>query len=125
MVQIILTIKKYLQITLGGNMKKKNFLKLFTAFLVISILALFLNGCIIIIDSPIVEIKIANDNFTYKIYVDGHYEGTTDQYGELTLQNISEGYHHFEAEATSFPKYYGHKWQTIKSGYNKVNIYTY
>ncbi len=93
---------------------------------VIAVFALFLNGCIILLPSnPIVEINIANDNWTYEIYVDGAYYGTTNSSGKLTLYNINPGYHHFEAQDTSLFGRYGDKWQTIKSGYNKVNIYTY
>lgn len=106
--------------------KKKYYLKLFASFFIITILALFLNGCLVIIPStPIVEINIVNDNWTYEIYVDGSYYGTTDSSGSLTLYTISPGYHHFEAYDTSILGRYGEKWQTIKSGYNRVNIYTY
>ncbi len=105
-------------------MSNKKFFKLLTAILTISFLTLFLSGCLIVIDNPIVEIDIVNDNWTYEIYVDGSYFGTTNSSGELTLYSISPGYHHFEAQDTSFLGRYGDKWQTIKNGYNKVNIYT-
>jgi len=106
-------------------MRKRQFFKLLLTILTISFLALFLSGCLIIIDNPIVEIDIVNDNWTYEIYVDGNYYGITNSSGNLTLYSISPGYHHFEAQDTSFLGRYGDKWQTIKSGYNKVNINTY
>ena len=107
-------------------MKKKQFFKLFLTISMITVLSLFLNGCLVILPvTPIVEINIANDNWTYEIYVDGSYSGTTDNSGKLTLYSITPGYHHFEAQDTSFLGRYGDKWQTIKNGYNKVNINTY
>jgi hypothetical protein len=106
-------------------MSKRQFFKLLLTILTISFLTLFLSGCLIYINNPIVEINIANDNWTYEIYVDGSYFGTTDSSGKLTLYSVTPGYHHFEAQDTSFLGRYGDKWQTIKSGYNKVNIYTY
>jgi len=106
-------------------MKKNQYFKLLLVFLTVSLIALFLSGCVIYVDSPIVEINIANDNWTYEIYVDGNYYGTTDDSGNLILYSISSGYHHFEAFDTSLLGRYGEKWQTIKNGYNVVNIYTY
>ena len=108
-------------------MSKKKYIRFFLIILVITTLSLFLSGCIVFIPplSPIVEIEIANDSWSYKIYVDGKYEGTTSDSGELTLYNIDEGYHRFEAEDTSSIRRFGEKWQTIRSGFNKVNIYTY
>ncbi len=108
-------------------MPKKKYIRFFLILLVITTLSLFLSGCIVFIPplSPVVEIRIINDNWEYDIYVDGKYEGTTSESGKLTLYTINEGYHHFEAEDTSSLKRYGEKWQTIKSGFNKVEIYTY
>lgn len=108
-------------------MSKKKYIRFFLIILVITTLSLSLSGCIVFIPplSPIVEIEIANDSWSYKIYVDGKYEGTTSDSGELTLYNIDEGYHHFEAEDTSSIRRFGEKWQTIRSGFNKVEIYTY
>ncbi|MFZ2331438.1 MAG: hypothetical protein WAW45_07600 [Atribacterota bacterium] len=109
-------------------MSKKKYIKIFITLITISTLTLFLTGCIVFIPPmpmrPIVEIRIINDNWEYDIYVDGKYEGTTRESGKLTLYTINEGYHHFEAEDTSSLKRYGEKWQTIKSGYNKVDIST-
>ena len=107
-------------------MQKKKYIKIFITLLAIATLSLFLTGCIVFFPSisPIVEIRIANDKWVYKIYVDGKYEGVTSESGKLTLYNINEGYHRFEAEDTSFQKRYGEKWQTIRSGYNRVEIYT-
>ena len=108
-------------------MSKKKYIRFFLIILLITTLSLFLSGCIVFIPplSPVVEIEIANDSWSYKIYVDGKYEGTTSDSGELTLYNIDEGYHRFEAEDTSSIRRFGEKWQTIRSGFNKVNIYTY
>ena len=108
-------------------MPKKKYIRFFLIILLITTLSLFLSGCIVFIPplSPVVEIEIANDSWSYKIYVDGKYEGTTSDSGELTLYNIDEGYHHFEAEDTSSIRRFGEKWQTIRSGFNKVEIYTY
>ena len=108
-------------------MSKKKYIRFFLIILVITTLSLFLSGCIVFIPplSPIVEIEIANDSWSYKIYVDGKYEGITSNSGKLTLYNINEGYHHFEAEDTSSIRRFGEKWQTIRSGFNKVEIYTY
>lgn len=108
-------------------MSKKKYVKIFITLLTIAALTLFLTGCIVFLPPsmhPIVEIRIINDNWGYDIYVDGKYEGTTRESGKLTLYTINEGYHHFEAEDTSSLKRYGEKWQTIKSGYNKVDIST-
>jgi len=107
-------------------MKRKQFFKLFLILTIIAVSTLFLNGCLVILPvTPIVEINIANDNWTYEIYVDGSYQGTTNSSGKLTLYNINTGYHHFEAKDTSFLNRYGDKWQTITNGYNIVNINTY
>jgi len=106
-------------------MKKNLLLKVFSAVLLTLVLAIFLNGCVIYVGNPIVEINITNDNWKYDIYVDGSFQGTTDNTGKLILHNVSAGYHHFEAQDTSFLNRYGDKWQTITSGYNRVNISTY
>ena len=106
-----------------NTMQNKQSLKIFISILIV-IFALFLNGCVIYLGNPIVEINIANDNWKYEIYVDGFYAGETNNSGNLVLYNISPGYHHFEAQDTSFFNRYGAKWQTIKEGYNTVNIYT-
>jgi len=108
----------------GIKMQKKQLLKLFVTILIV-IFALFLNGCVIYVGTPIVKINIANDYWTYEIYVDGSYVGETDKSGNLVLYSISSGYHYFEAEDTSFLNRYGDKWQKINEGYNIVNIYTY
>lgn len=107
-------------------MIKKQFFKLLLAILIFAAFTLLLNGCIVLIpSSPIVEINITNDNYTYEIRIDGNYYGTTDSSGKLTLYNVSTGYHYFEAfESPSILGRYGDKWQTITSGYNKVNIVT-
>ena len=107
-------------------MKKKQILKLFLVVFVLSFLSIFLTGCIVLIPgSPIVEINITNDSWTYDIYVDGNYLGRTDNSGKITLSNITTGYHHFEAfESPSLLGRYGDKWQTITDGYNRVNIVT-
>ena len=81
-------------------MKKRQNIKLLLGIFAISLFALFLSGCLIVIDNPIVEIEIVNDNWTYEIYVDGSYFGTTNSSGELTLYSIGPGYHHFEAQDT-------------------------
>lgn len=104
-------------------MKKKNSFRFLFLFLILSVFALFLNGCLVFIGNPIVEINI-NDNWRYDIYVDGSFQGTTDSSGRMTLYNLSSGYHHFEAHDTSILGRYGDKWQTITSGYNRVNITT-
>ena len=105
-------------------MKKKQYFKLCLIFFAVTFFALFLNGCIITV-APIVDISITNDNWTYEIYVDGSYQGKTDNNGNLTLYNISPGYHHFEAfESPSIFGRYGDKWQTVQYGYNSVLIYT-
>jgi len=107
-------------------MKRKQFFKLLLAVLIISVFTLFLSGCLIYIGNPITEINIANDNWTYDIYIDGSYQGITNSSGKLTLYNVTPGYHQFEAfESPSVLGRYGDKWQTIISGYNKVNINTY
>jgi hypothetical protein len=108
-------------------MPNKKYIRFFLILFVITTLSLSLSGCIVFIPplSPVVEIEISNDNWSYKIYVDGKYEGTTNDSGKLTLYNIDEGYHHFEAEDTSSIRRFGEKWQTIINGFNKVEIYTY
>ena len=105
---------------------QKKYVKILITLLTITMLALFLSSCVIFLPSipPIVEIKIVNDKWAYKIYVDGKYAGVTSESGKLTLHTINEGYHHFKAEDTSPLKRYGEKWQTIRSGYNRVEIYT-
>ena len=103
-------------------MRKRNFVKLFLTFMVIVTLTLFLSGCIIIFDDePIVYINV-DDNWEYKIYVDGRYHGTTNMQGKLTLYDVSTGNHKFEAKDTSIFGFYGSKWQWIVDGPNTVNI---
>jgi hypothetical protein len=108
-------------------MKRKQFFKLFLILTIIAVFTLFLNGCLVLLPvTPIVEINITNDNWTYDIYVDGSYQGITNSSGKLTLYNVTPGYHQFEAfESPSVLGRYGDKWQTIINGYNKVNINTY
>lgn len=104
-------------------MKRSKFLKTLFLILLVSLVAIFMSGCVVIV-SPVVQISIGNDNWTYRIYVDGTLYGTTDFDGELTLYTVSPGYHFFEAEDTSFFNRYGSKWQTITSGFNQVTIFT-
>ena len=107
-------------------MKKWQFSKIFLAILALLFLATSLSSCVVFIPSnPIVEIEIVNDNWEYDIYINGNYYGKTDNTGKLTLYDVSPGYHHFEAfESPSILGRYGDKWQTIRVGYNKVNIST-
>lgn len=107
-------------------MKNRQPFKVFFLILAVLFLSISLSSCLVFIPSqPIVEINITNDNWTYDIYVDGNYLGKTDANGDVTFSNINPGYHHFEAfESPSLLGRYGEKWQTITSGYNKVNIVT-
>lgn len=73
-------------------MKKKQILKLFLVVFVLSFLSIFLTGCIVLIPgSPIVEINITNDSWTYDIYVDGNYLGRTDNSGKSLFQILLPG----------------------------------
>ncbi len=102
-------------------MRKKNFAKLFLVLMVMATLTIFLSGCTAD-DEIIVRIKV-DDDWEYKIYVDGHPLGTTDDRGNLTIYDvITTGNHLFEAEDTSSWNCSGFKEQLIKNGFNTVHI---
>ena len=101
-------------------MRKKKFVKLFLAFMLVVTLTIFLSGCTA--DDEIIVYINVDDDWTYQIYVDGHHIGTTNDQGKLTLYNISTGKHLFEAEDTSDWNCHGSKEQSIKNGFNTVKI---
>ena len=54
----------------------------------------------------------------FKIYMDGEYMGTTDYQGRLTIENVPNGTHEFEAIDAIWNRFYGFKKQEIKELYN-------
>jgi len=112
---------------------------LFFICCVLLILATSLSGCdgISAIDSVFddlvdtdfqtgtVYIKVGDiflQNKSFKIYIDGVYQATTDVNGNLTVTNVPVGNHQFEASDNSSWAYYGSKTQNIKTGNNNVYI---
>jgi hypothetical protein len=72
-----------------------------------------------------VHIKVGDiflQNKSFKIYIDGVYQATTDVNGNLTVTNVPVGNHKFEASNNSSWAYYGSKTQNIKTGNNNVYI---
>ena len=61
----------------------------------------------------------------FKIYMDGDYVGTTDYQGELTLENVPNGTHEFEAFDAIWNRFYGFKEQEIKELYNTGSNWVY
>jgi len=57
-------------------------------------------------------------SLTFEIYMDGEYVGTTDYDGELTIENVPNGTHEFEAFDAIWNRFYGFKKQEIKELYN-------
>ena len=104
---------------------------IFFIFLSFLITAISLSGCEGIEDDIIddllgsdkqrVFIKVNQSiamSLDFKIYMDGEYVGTTDYQGELTLENVPNGTHEFEAFDAVWNRFYGFKKQEIKELYN-------
>jgi len=64
---------------------------------------------------------------TFKIYMDGEYKGTTNAQGELTIEDVPNGLHEFEAFDSIWSRFYGFTEQEIIEYYNTdsnfVDIY--
>ena len=95
------------------------------------IIAISLSGCEGI-ENEIIDDLLGSDKQTvfitvnqtiamsldFKIYMDGEYVGTTDYQGELTIEDVSNGTHDFEAFDAVWNRFYGFKKQEIKELYN-------
>jgi hypothetical protein len=111
-------------------MKKNVLIKGILILLAIALLTIGFTGCgtIIPCTTGTVYIYTPNDSYWYEIYIDGNYWGTTDGNGNMTLYNVSTGYHTFYAEATDcdwWSCWYGYAYPTIICGVNNVAILTY
>ena len=112
-------------------MRKITFKKAILLILVVSLLSIGLNGCIDITipTTGTVKVIIMDDYYSYYVYMDGEPLGKTPKVApglnsEKTFYNIPIGLHEFYVISTDY-KYEGWKEQTIFSGYNTVEIYTY
>ena len=112
-------------------MRKKILLKKSIIVLIfVLVIGLFAGCSLIVFPGPglsgTVNIIIVNDNWKYRIYLDGYSNllGTTDYYGQKTFYNVSTGYHTFYAEDID-NWYSGQKTQYIHSGTNNVYIWVY
>jgi len=85
-------------------------------------------GCGIVIPpvctTATVYITTPNDSWTYWIYIDDYFWGTTNSYGSMTLYNVPTGYHKFYALSNDY-EWDGTVYATINCGTNNVPIYTY
>jgi len=95
------------------------------------IIAISLSGCEGI-ENEIIDDLLGSDKQTvfikvnqtiamsldFKIYMDGEYVGTTDYQGELTIEDVPNGTHEFEAFDAVWNRFYGFKKQEIKELYN-------
>ncbi|HBY57919.1 MAG TPA: hypothetical protein DEG96_08710 [Candidatus Atribacteria bacterium] len=111
-------------------MRRITFKNAILLILIVSLLSIGLIGCvdIIIPTTGTVKVIIMDDYYSYDVYMDGQYLGTTpkvDIYSnsEKTFYDIPIGLHEFYVRSTD-KKYEGWKEQTIYSGYNTVEIYT-
>ena len=109
----------------------KNKFIIFFICSVLSILAVGLSGCDGI-ENDIIDDVLGSDKQTvfikvnqtiamsldFKIYMDGEYVGNTDYQGELTIENVPNGIHEFEAFDSIWNRFYGFKEQEIKELYN-------
>jgi hypothetical protein len=84
-------------------MKKNVLIKGILALLVIALLTIGFSGCSIIIPpsctTGTVNINV-DDNYTYRIWIDEDYWGTTNGYGDMTLYGVPKGNHTFYAGST-------------------------
>jgi hypothetical protein len=110
--------------------KNINFKKFIVLLIFVLLIGLFAGCSLIVIPGPTltgtVNINIVNDNWKYRIYLDGYSNllGTTDYYGQKTFYNIPTGNHTFYAEDIS-GFYYGQTTEYIHTGINNVNIWVY
>ena len=104
-------------------MFKNYFKKAIVISVLISLLAIGLVGCrtvVIPCTTGTVNLNI-NDNYTYTIYIDNNYWGTTDIYGHKTLYNVPLGYHTIYVQSTNY-WCEGFAYPTINCGINDVLI---
>lgn len=111
-------------------MKKISFKKIILLVLIASILSIGLSGCIDIIvpTTGTIRVIIADDYYSYRVYMDNKYIGTTPEVkvglkSERTFDNIPIGFRSFYVISTD-DRYEGWKDQIIYSGHNIVEIYT-
>ena len=108
-------------------MKKNVLIKGILVLIAIALLTMGFTGCgavIPICTTATVNITTPNDSWTYYIYIDGNYWGTTNWSGSMTLYGVPTGYHTFYAVSTDYT-YSGYAYPTIVCGTNNVPIYTY
>ena len=109
-------------------MKNNGLMKGILVLVVIAFLSLAFTGCVTPTPIPpttgTVVISIANDNWTYDIYIDGVFCGQTNWTGDLTLYNVPIGNHFFEAYDTS-GWFYGSLYQTVIAGTNYVTFWVW
>ena len=102
-------------------MKKKILISGFL-LLTIALLIIGLTGCGTIVPCTTGTLSInINDNYTYWVYIDGNYWGTTDSYGDITLYNVPLGYHTIYVQSTDY-WCEGTVYPTINCGVNYVSI---
>ena len=106
-------------------MKKNVLIKGILVLIAIALLTMGFTGCgVVLCTTATVNITTPLDSWTYYIYIDGNYWGTTNWSGNMTLYGVPTGYHTFYAVSTDYT-YYGYAYPTIVCGVNNVPIYTY
>ena len=108
-------------------MKKNVLIKGILVLIVIALFAIGFTGCVTVVPTcttATVNITTPLDSWTYNIYIDGNYWGTTNWSGNMTLYGVPIGYHTFYAISTD-SLYWGYAYPTIVCGVNNVAINTY
>ena len=108
-------------------MKKNILIKGILLLVVVALLAIGFSGCYPappICMTATVNITTPLDSWTYWIYIDDVFWGTTNTIGNMTLYNVPTGYHKFYALSNDW-LYEGTVYATILCGTNYVAINTY
>ncbi|MBA7555533.1 hypothetical protein ES705_48202 [subsurface metagenome] len=105
-------------------MKKNVLIKGILILIAIALLTIGFTGCgAVLCTTATVYITTPNDSWTYWIYIDGNYWGTTNWSGNMTLYGVPTGYHTFYALSNDWA-WDGTTYATIVCGVNNVAIWT-